>query len=101
MNKLKILLAIIFLSTLPYLSYSQGCASGGGNLIGVTGFIQPQYNFNLNGSDAAGNSLNTNSFTFNRARIGVVGSIPYDIDYYVMLEFSSFKTPAKTQAFIQ
>ncbi len=96
MNKLKALLAIIFLSTLPYLGYSQGCASGGGNLIGVTGFIQPQYNINLNGTDAAGNSLNTNNFTFNRARIGVVGSIPYDIDYYVMLEFSSFKTPAKT-----
>jgi hypothetical protein len=84
------------LFTTSIVAYSQGCASGGGDLIGVTGFIQPQYNFNLNGTDANGNSLNTSNFTFNRARIGVVGSIPYDIDYYVMLEFSSFKTPAKT-----
>jgi hypothetical protein len=91
MNKTKISLAILMLFVLSTFSYSQGCASGGGDLIGVTGFIQPQFNYNLNGTDAAGNNLNTNSFTFNRARIGVVGSIPYDIDYYVMFEMSPFK----------
>lgn len=96
MNKIKILLALLLSIFISFSARSQGCASGGGNLIGVTGFIQPQYNINLNGTDANGNSLNTNNFTFNRARIGVTGSIPYDIDYYVMLEFSSFKTPAKT-----
>lgn len=74
---------------------AQGCMSGGGDLIGVSGFIQPQYNFNLNGTDGNGTSLNTNNFTFNRARLGVMGSIPYDIDYYFVAEFSSFKTAQK------
>ena len=74
---------------------AQGCMGGGSDLIGVSGFIQPQYNFNLNGKDASGNSLNTNNFTFNRARLGVMGSIPYDIDYYIVAEFSSFKTAEK------
>lgn len=96
MNKIKIVLLAFIATFISNSAWSQGCASGGGDLIGVTGFIQPQFNYNLNGTDNAGNSLNTNNFTFNRARIGVVGSIPYDIDYYVMLEFSSFKTPTKT-----
>lgn len=96
MKKTIFIVILIFVSVLSSTVFSQGCASGGGDLIGVTGFIQPQYNYNLNGTDASGNSLNTNNFTFNRARIGVMGSIPYDIDYYVMMEFSSFKTPTKT-----
>ena len=32
-----------------------------------------------------------NSFTFNRARMGSVGNIPYDFSYYIMYEFSPNK----------
>lgn len=81
---------------LTFTTASQGCMGGGGDLIGVHGFIQPQFNYNLNGTDNSGNSLDQTNFTFNRARIGVVGSIPYDIDYYLMLEFSPYKTAQKT-----
>lgn len=91
MNFRRLFFASLILIASQITANAQGCASGGGDLIGVTGFIQPQYNYNING-----NGQNTNNFTFNRARLGVMGSIPYDIDYYVMVEFSSFKTPQKT-----
>lgn len=95
MNQKKLFLAAIATAVLSLPSHGQGCMGGGSDLIGVSGFIQPQYNFNLNGTDANGNSLNTSNFTFNRARLGVMGSIPYDIDYYFVAEFSSFKTQQK------
>lgn len=72
---------------------AQSCMSSGGDLIGVSGFIQPQYNYFLNGNDINGNNLDKSNFTFNRARLGVMGEIPYDIEYYMVVEFSSFKTP--------
>jgi phosphate-selective porin len=91
--KLFIFLTVLFFFVVK--ANGQGCMGGGSDLIGVSGFIQPQYNYNLNGTDVNGNSLNTNSFNFNRARLGVMGSIPYDIDYYFVAEFSSFKTAQK------
>jgi len=96
MSSIKYLITVFLVSSITNFAYTQGCTAGGGDLIGVHGFIQPQFNYNLNGTDANGKNLDQNNFTFNRARIGVVGSIPYDIDYYLMLEFSSFKTPQKT-----
>lgn len=83
---------------------AQGCleASGSGGPT-VIGYIQPQFEYNFLGSDAAtGNSLNSSTFKFNRARIGVAGSIPYDIQYYVLMETSSFFTgnPFLLDAFI-
>lgn len=81
----------------PVFAKSQGCVGGdSGAGVKVQGFIQPQYNFMLNGNDNNGNSLNENYFNFNRARIGVTGSIPYDVDYYFFIETSSFKTPLAT-----
>jgi len=94
MNKIKILIITILAFASTY-SFSQGCMGGGGDVVGVHGFIQPQFNYNLNGTDASGNSLDDNSFSFNRARIGVVGEIPYDIEYYFFIEASSFKSQAK------
>lgn len=95
MRKIKIYIVMLVTALVVHQAKAQGCMGGGGDLIGVSGFIQPQYNFNLNGTDGNGNSLNTNNFTFNRARLGVMGSIPYDIDYYFVAEFSSFKTAQK------
>ncbi len=76
----------------------QGCAPPSSN-DGITlwGFIQPQWETKF---------LNTgtqNSFTFNRARIGVTGFIPYDIMYYAVVETSAFNkgvNPFLLDAFI-
>ncbi len=95
MNTLRFFATSLAMLVLLIPANSQGCMGGGGDLIGVSGFIQPQYNYHLNGTDATGNSLNTSNFTFNRARLGVMGSIPYDIEYYFVAEFSSFKTAQK------
>jgi phosphate-selective porin len=91
-----ITLMIIMLIGLSMQSFSQGCMDAGSDGVNLKGFIQPQFDYQLNGEDADGNSLNENHFTFNRARIGVLGSIPYDIEYYVFMEMSSFKSPGAT-----
>jgi len=83
---MKKLALLIIMGWMPLLSFSQGCVDASdGDGLKVFGFIQPQYNYSFDGS-------NTNSFEFNRARIGVTGSIPYDFRYYVVLEASSFFT---------
>lgn len=72
------LLAVLFVE-----AKSQGCVTGGGDVIGVHGFIQSEYNYYIQDNPQ-------HTFNINRARLGVVGSIPYDIDYYVMIEYSPF-----------
>lgn len=99
--KLRFVLSWFALSTLwavmPAELFAQGCTGGdSGAGVKVQGFIQPQYNYFMNGEDQDGNSLDVQNFTFNRARIGVVGSIPYDVSYYFFLEGSSFKSPGAT-----
>lgn len=98
MMKIKILLICAAIAAqISNQTMAQGCMTGGSSdLVGVTGFIQPQYNYFMNGTDNNGNSLDKNNFTFNRARIGVMGSIPYDIDYYCSIEYSAFKSQQKT-----
>ncbi len=81
-----------FLLAFQTFSFAQGCMEAKSeDGVSVIGFIQPQYNYNFNGTDDNNNSLNTNSFLFNRARIGVTGTIPYDFSYYAMTEFSPTK----------
>ncbi len=85
---------------IPTSLFSQGCEEGGSDEgVQVKGFIQPQYSYYMNGKDADGNSLDENSFNFNRTRLGLVGNIPYDISYYFFTEISPFKgtTPASAQ----
>lgn len=90
MKSVKYILASLFAGLVINTANAQGCISGGGDVVGVHGFIQSEYNYYMNGKDANGNSLDANTFNINRARLGVVGSIPYDIDYYVMIEYSPF-----------
>lgn len=88
MKKNSILL-LFLLIILPGMSFSQGCmepASEEG--VSVIGYLQPQYEFHQTPNG------NTNSFTFNRARIGVTGNVPYDFGYYAMIDFSRFKPDA-------
>jgi hypothetical protein len=80
------------LISLPTSLYSQGCEEASSDEgVQVKGFIQPQYSYFLNGEDADGKSLNENSLYFNRARLGVVGTIPYDVSYYFFMEISPFR----------
>lgn len=97
------LLILLSLLIAPALSLAQGCMSGGDDGgSNVKGYIQPQFDYYILGDDSDGNSLNESSFKFNRARIGVVGEIPYDFSYYVFIETSAFKKgdPYLLDAFI-
>ncbi len=102
MKKISLLIiAIIF--AMPLFTKAQGCmepaSDQGVNLIG---FIQPQWEMHTDGIDKYGTSIdNYNSFSMLRARLGATGNIPYDINYYVMAEFSSFlKGPYLLDAFV-
>jgi len=54
----------------------------------IVGYIQPQFNAYMFGTQDNGDAIKPSTFLFKRARIGVVGSIPYDVSYYFMAEFS-------------
>ena len=64
---------------------AQGCAEPASEEgVNVFGYLQTQY-------DAHFYDDTESTFGFNRARIGVMGNIPYDFSYYVLLETSPFK----------
>lgn len=69
---------------------AQGCMEvDSDDGVSVIGYIQPTFDSYFFDTDENGNTLNKpNSFYFKRARLGVAGSIPYDVSYYVMAEFS-------------
>jgi hypothetical protein len=71
-------------------SFAQGCMEPSGTSTGpqVIGYVQVENSTELLGTDAAGNDLTTNSFSFGKTRLGVTGSIPYNFSYYVMTELS-------------
>lgn len=73
--------------------FSQGCVeSSSEDGPQLVGYIQPEFGYYLYGDDANGNAVKPSSFYFRRARVGVVGSIPYDVSYYIMAEFSPIYT---------
>jgi len=81
------LIAIVLAFMLPGVVQGQGCMEATSEEgVSVVGFFQPQFEYN-EATDEAG-------FTFNRARVGLIGNIPYDVSYYLFLEFSAFKTNA-------
>ena len=66
---------------------AQGCGGApSGDGIKVFGFLQAQY-------ESHSTDPSTNSFSFERSRLGVMGNIPYDFSYYVVAEFSPFISP--------
>jgi len=95
MKKLILSIFALWLS-IPVFVQAQGCMEATSeDGVSVVGYIQPQYTY-----DQA-NGAHTSNFHFNRARIGVVGSIPYDFSYYVMTELSPTKGgPYLLDAFI-
>jgi phosphate-selective porin len=76
---------------IPFFSVAQGCLGGDSDEgVKVVGYIQPQYEYQFLGEDVdpLHGLKSDNSFYFNRARVGVVGNIPYDFSYYFLLEMS-------------
>ncbi len=77
-----LLIAVLFVGIK---ANAQGCATPkSADGVNVFGFLQTQYDYSLFDEPES-------TFGFNRARIGVMGSIPYDFSYYVLLETSPFK----------
>jgi len=93
-----LLLLVVLLSVASMRTYAQGCMeSSSDEGVTVVGYIQPMYTFKqVDGGD------NISSFNFERARFGFVGNIPYDFNYYVMVETSAFMSdnPFLLDAFI-
>ena len=92
MKKAITIISLALLTILPLGSIlnAQGCVEAtsddGPQLVG---YIQPQFDSYFYGKDVNfGQQLRPSTFYFQRARVGIVGSIPYDISYYVMAEFS-------------
>ncbi|MCK5759223.1 MAG: hypothetical protein KAH14_09020 [Clostridiales bacterium] len=82
----KILFSIVFLMIFAAV-YAGGCMDAPSEEgVNVVGYLQSQFEYQFNEDD------NTNSFTFNRARMGLVGNIPYDFSYYIIYEFSPYKS---------
>jgi len=104
MKNILMTMVLAFMLT-PVASFAQGCADAGDDEgIKVFGFIQPQYEYQFLG-DSVQKFMrgmdSESSFYFNRARLGVVGNIPYDFAYYFVAEFSpTHKGPYVLDAFV-
>jgi len=73
---------------------AQGCATPtDGEGVQVFGYIQPEVTTFFKEETES-------YFRFRRARIGVMGVIPYDFSYYVLLETSQFMNPNQTGPFL-
>ena len=82
MKRIVLIFAVVLIS-IPVFTFAQGCMEASSDEgVNVVGYLQAQYEFMFQDED------NTNAFTFNRARVGMVGNIPYDFSYYIMFEFS-------------
>lgn len=94
----KLFLLIWALVVLTGSLYSQGCMEASSSEgVSVKGYIQPQFNWNQTRT-----GWDKSDFLFNRARIGFLGNIPYDVNYYVFVELSPFKNgyPYLLDAFV-
>ena len=95
MKNICYLFSLLFILTLgvSFTVSAQGCVEASSDKgPQLVGYIQPEFGYFMYGKDDNGNAVKPNSFYFRRARVGIVGSIPYDISYYVMAEFSPLAT---------
>ncbi len=82
---------LIAMLLLPAAAFGQGCMGGGSEEgVNVVGFIQPQFEYYPNSCPDRDYLSAYNTFSFFRARLGVVGDVPYDISYYFVMEFGPF-----------
>ena len=74
---------------IPSMVQAQGCMETSSEEgVSVVGYLQAQFDYNLEGADEG------STFKFNRARVGFIGNVPYDISYYLFAELSPSKTDA-------
>ena len=95
MKRIIVLVSLVALGlTFSKNAQAQGCATPtDGEGVQVFGYIQPEVRtFFYEDTEAY--------FAFRRARIGVMGTIPYDFSYYVLLETSQFMNPNQTGPFL-
>ncbi|HOI88460.1 MAG TPA: porin, partial [Lentimicrobium sp.] len=95
MKRAILTLSLIAVFAFPRVS-AQGCGGAPSDEgLKMFGFLQSQYEHHFAETDK-------NSFTFERARIGAMGKIPYDFSYYVVAELSPFisANPYLLDAFI-
>lgn len=84
MKKATAIILFLLLTMAGGKAFGQGCApESTGDGINLFGFIQSQYGLNFE------NTTN-GSFSFERARLGINGNIPYDFSYYAVMELSPF-----------
>jgi len=72
---------------------AQGCDTPSEEGVTVFGYIQPEFDVNFLEETTA-------AFGFRRARLGVMGNVPYDFSYYVLLEMSPVLNPNETGPFL-
>ncbi len=76
---------LTFFLLLPFYTFGQGCEEPSGEEgVQVVGYIQPQFVWGNIGNE----SDESMTFQFWRARLGFLGTIPYDFTYYFYTEFS-------------
>jgi hypothetical protein len=81
----KLIIVFSFLLLLGVKVNAQGCSTPTTSEgVNIFGYLQTQYDYNFFDKPES-------TFGFNRSRIGVMGNIPYDFSYYVLLETSPFK----------
>ena len=87
--KKMLILSFLIISSLTTL-FAQCMEASSDEGVSVVGYLQSQVEYYQYNTEVNVEDLTT--FTFNRARLGVVGNIPYDFSYYLMLEFSPYAT---------
>jgi len=90
--KFTLALMTICCLVIPAQLHAQGCLGGDSDEEGmqIAGFFQPEFGY-LFGEDE-----DEYSFSLRRARVAFFGNIPYDISYYMCVEFSQFILPENT-----
>jgi hypothetical protein len=93
MKRITILILTCLLAYSGYVN-GQGCAAPSSDEgVQVWGYIQPEFGAYFEDETRA-------AFQFRRMRVGVMGNIPYDFSYYVLLETSQFLNPNQTGPFL-
>lgn len=95
MKRIFIIVSLIVLGLfLTNVAFSQGCDTPTSDEgVQVFGYIQPEFDVHFGEETSA-------AFQFRRMRVGVMGNIPYDFSYYVLLETSPFLNPNQTGSFL-
>ncbi len=86
MKNVTLLAAVVALMLAPGQVSAQGCMEATSEEgVSVVGYLQSQFEYYFHEDDVEDDAYR---FAIERARIGFVGSIPYDVSYYMVVELS-------------